>query len=236
MKKLLTVLLTVLCCASLFGCAATSPSEAIQSASAGGRFADQIADFEIWDSKNAIPDRAVLFVGSSSIRLWKTTESFPGLPVINRGFGGSQFFDLNGYFDRIVTPYSPEVIVVYEGDNDISDGKTSQEVLDGYMAFVAKVQEALPKTRVVFIPIKPSLARWELWPQMSEANMWIRDVAGRDPLLFYADTATPMLLQEGTPDPSLFLDDGLHLNAKGYALWTEHLMPVLRDARRIPLP
>lgn len=231
----LTCLVTI--AGVLAGCASSSTvTTAPIEEGAAGRFAAEIERFEQWDSKNAIPDRPVLFVGSSSIRMWPTAEHFDGLPVINRGFGGSQFSDLNNYFDTIVAPYEPEVIVVYEGDNDINAGKSSQDVLDGFMRFVEQVHNVKPESRIIFISIKPSPARWERLPTMSEANTWIRDVTTRDSRLYYADLATPLLTEEGTPDVSLFLDDGVHLNAEGYEIWSRRLAPILLNARRLPLP
>ena len=87
------------------------------------RFSDEIAAFEAWDAKNATPDDAILFVGSSSIRLWSTAEAFPDKPVVNRGFGGSELSDVMHFFDVLVARHTPTTIVLYEGDNDIEHGK-----------------------------------------------------------------------------------------------------------------
>jgi lysophospholipase L1-like esterase len=194
------------------------------------RYEDAIRSFEVWDSKNSVPESAVLFVGSSSIRLWTTHDCFPGLPVINRGFGGSHISDVNHFADRIVLPYKPKVIVFYAGDNDIAAGKSPQRVFDDYRRFVGLVHARLPKTRVIFIPIKPSLSRWSLWPQMNEANAMIRDFSEKDNRLYFVDTATPMLGRDGRPRAELFVEDGLHLNAGGYKLWTEVLAPIVDQA------
>jgi hypothetical protein len=194
------------------------------------RYEEAIRSFEVWDSKNSVPENAVLFVGSSSIRLWATRDCFPRFPVINRGFGGSHVSDVNHFADRIVLPYKPKVIVFYAGDNDIEAGKSPQRVFDDYRRFVSLVHAELPKTRVIFIPIKPSLSRWVLWPQMKEANAMIRGFSEKDDRLFFADTAAPMLGRDGQPRADLFVEDGLHLNAKGYKLWTGVLMPLVDTA------
>jgi lysophospholipase L1-like esterase len=149
---------------------------------------------------------------------------------MNRGFGGSHISDVNHFAGRIVLPYKPKVIVFYAGDNDIAAKKSPQRVLDDYRLFVSLVHAELPKTRVIFIPIKPSPSRWSLWPQMKEANAMIRDFMKKDDRLFFADTATPMLGRDGKPRAELFVEDGLHLNAEGYKLWTDVLTPLIDKA------
>lgn len=188
-------------------------------------FETEIAAFEKWDRKNAFPQGPILFVGSSSIRLWQTAEAFPGAPVINRGFGGSTIADVNHYFDRVVAKYKPRVIVFYSGDNDVASGKTPRQVFDDAQTFINRVHEELPDTRIFVLSIKPSLARQKSWPKMKEVNALIAKLAEDDEQLEYIDIATPMLAGAEQPPPDLFLDDGLHLNAKGYRLWNEVLSP-----------
>lgn len=194
------------------------------------RFAAEIKAFAEWDSKNAVPTEPVLFVGSSSIRMWRTHESFPDLPVVNRGFGGSHISDVIYYVDRVVLPYKPKVLVFYAGDNDIAGGKPAQRVLEDYRKFVKLVHAQLPATRILFITIKPSNQRWSLWPEMNKANELVRDFCGRDDRLFFADLATPLLGGDGTPQPDLFLSDRLHLSPQGYAVWARTLSPILSQA------
>ena len=123
-------------------------------------FENEIKAFEQSDKTNPPPKDAVLFVGSSSIRLWKTLEQdMPGMKVINRGFGGSQVEHSVRYADRIVLPYRPKLIVFYAGDNDIAAGKTPNRVLEDFKAFVAKVKTALPNTKILYVSIRPSVAR-----------------------------------------------------------------------------
>ena len=173
------------------------------------------------------PD-GVLFIGSSSIRMWKTLEQdFAGLPVINRGFGGSQIADSNHFAGRIVHPYKPRQIVLYAGDNDVAGGKSPETVLADFQQFLKTVRAKLPKVRVSFIAIKPSLSRWKLSGKMAMANSLVRDACGKDKRLDYIDIWLPMLGDNGKPRPDLFLGDGLHLNAKGYALWTSIVKPHL---------
>lgn len=194
------------------------------------RWEETIRVFEEWDRKNSFASDAVLFVGSSSIRLWQTRECFEEFEVINRGFGGSQISDVNYFAKRIVLRYEPKVIVFYAGDNDVAAGKSAKRVFDDYMKFEKLVHKELPDTRIIFISIKPSRRRWSLWNVMNAANMMIKDFSMRDSRLFYFDGATPLLDSDGEPKVELFLDDKLHLNSKGYEVWTKLLRPIIKEA------
>lgn len=201
------------------------------------RFQAEIEVFRQWDTKNAVPADGVLFVGSSTIRLWPTAERFPGLPVINRGFGGSQIPDATRYVQDLVLKHRPAVVVFYSGDNDINAGRTPDQVAADYREFVLKVLAARRDTRIIYLPIKPSPARWALWPTMRAANEKIRSYGegynsnrAGGPALFYADVATPMLA-DGRTQADLYVEDGLHLSVKGYDLWTRVLAPVIAQAR-----
>ncbi|MCI0491537.1 MAG: GDSL-type esterase/lipase family protein [Planctomycetes bacterium] len=194
------------------------------------RFDGEIRVFEAWDRQNSWPRDAVLFVGSSTIRMWPTADGFPGLPVINRGFGGSHTSDVNHFTERIVLKYRPRVIVFYAGDNDISDGKSPRQVFEDFRSFVSLVYERLPETQIIYLPIKPSLARWSMWPKMREANALVAALANDNDQIEYVDTATPMLGADGQPRKGLFIDDGLHMNETGYQGWVKILAPVVRDA------
>ncbi|NBC02716.1 MAG: hypothetical protein GVY20_03330 [Bacteroidetes bacterium] len=193
------------------------------------RFEEEINRFEEFDSKNTFPEDAILFVGSSSIRMWKTAEAFSDMPVINRGFGGSHFSDLLYYYDELVLPYDPSVVVLYEGDNDVASGKSNDQVFEDYLEFTDRLTSDFPDARLVFVPIKPSSSRWELWPQMKEANQRIKEQMSENDQFYYVDLATPLLGSDGTPDDSLFLDDLLHLNEDGYAKWNAEIRPVLEE-------
>ncbi len=179
-----------------------------------------IRAFEEADRKNPPPASPILFVGSSSIRMWDLPSSFPDQPILNRGFGGSELSDAIRYFDRIVLPYRPRLILLYEGDNDIGNGETPDQVVADYQRFAKLVRTKLPDTHFAFLPIKPSLKRWNLWPQMTRANEAIQQLCAEDDNLHYLDTVTPMLGEDGKPMPALFKEDGLHLNPAGYRAWT----------------
>jgi lysophospholipase L1-like esterase len=186
-----------------------------------------IRRFEEQDRKQPPPQGGVLFVGSSSIRLWDLAKSFPGLPVLNRGFGGSQLADAVQFAPRIVLPHKPRVVVLYAGDNDIASGRTPEQVFEDYRRFVAVVHAGLPAARILFLAIKPSFARWRLVDRMRAANRLIQEHATTDPRLGFVDVHTPMLGADGQPRRELFQPDGLHLSAQGYELWASLLRPLL---------
>jgi lysophospholipase L1-like esterase len=191
------------------------------------RWEKDIAAFQERDREKPPPQNAVLFVGSSSIRLWDLSKSFPDLQAINRGFGGSQLADVAHFVPRIVLPYEPRLIVLYAGDNDIAAGKTPERVLADFRAVERAVHTKLPKIRIVYISIKPSLRRWHLIESIRKANALIEAECKKKDRLVYLDVVAPMLGKDGKPRSELFADDGLHLNAKGYALWTDLLKPHL---------
>jgi lysophospholipase L1-like esterase len=201
-----------------------------QAASADpAKYAAEIKQFDAWDSKNATPAHAVLFVGSSSIRFWPTAERFPSLPVINRGFGGSEISDVNYYLKETVLKYDVDLIVFYAGDNDLAAHKTPQQVADDYKTFVERVLAAKPRVQILFIAIKPSVLRWALWPEMQQANALITEFSKSRPNLHVVDTASRILGPDGKPAPGLFQPDGLHLNATGYDAWTELVGAAIKD-------
>ncbi len=194
------------------------------------RWESDIAKFEAADKKRLPTPGGVLFIGSSSIRMWKTlAEDFPGTPVMNRGFGGSEVSDSLHFADRIVLPYKPRAILIYAGDNDIGHGKSAETVLADFQRFVAKVHAKLPETRIGFIAIKPSLKRWNLAGEMKRANALVEAYCAKDKRLAYHDIWTPMLGKDGKPRPELFLKDGLHMTREGYQVWTKVIRPFVEE-------
>ncbi len=191
-------------------------------------FASEIAAFEKWDHQNAVPRDAILFVGSSTIRMWQTADAFPELPIINRGFGGSTIADVNLYADRIVFKYKPRTIVFYAGDNDIAGGQSPDRVVSDFEKFAKNVHDRLPETRLIYLAIKPSIARWQLWPKMQEVNTRIKAIVDQNPHFTYVDTAPALLGADGQPDKANFRDDGLHMSDRGYAAWNKLLAEKLK--------
>jgi lysophospholipase L1-like esterase len=192
------------------------------------RWEKDIAAFEKQDMDAPPPRDAVLFAGSSSIRLWDLKKSFPDLDVINRGFGGSQIADSTHFAPRILLTARPRLIVFYAGDNDVAAGKTPEQVAADFQDFAALIHKELPKTKIVFLSIKPSPARWGMADRQKEANRLVEAYCKDHDYLTYLDVATPMLGEDGKPNKELFGEDGLHLNEKGYALWASLLQPHLK--------
>ena len=186
-----------------------------------------IRQFEEQDRKAPPAKGGILFIGSSSIRLWDLSRDFPDIQPINRGFGGSQIADSIHFADRIVLPYEPRTVVMYAGDNDIAAGKTPQQVHQDFVTFTQVVHKQLPDTRIVYIAIKPSLQRWKLVDTMREVNALIQATCQDDERLEFVDIDTPMIGDDGKPRPELFAKDGLHLSDEGYKLWTSLVRPHL---------
>ena len=191
------------------------------------RWEKTIQGFEARDAENPPAKGEILFIGSSSIRMWNTTKDFPEYTVINRGFGGSQTADSVEFAHRIAIPYAPRLVVLYAGDNDIAAGKSPEQVAKDAQAFFETIHAALPKTRIAYVAIKPSIMRWGMVDTMREANELIRTHTETQPLLQYVDIDTPMLGDDGKPRASLFIQDGLHLSREGYDLWNAIIRPYL---------
>ena len=190
-------------------------------------WADAIAKFEKEDKKMPPPKQGVLFLGSSSIRGWDVKKWFPDMLVVNRGFGGSQICDSTHYADRIVTIHEPRIVVFYAGDNDISAGKSPEQVRDDFHDFVEKVRGPQPDLPIVFISIKPSIARWKLADKIKEANRLIQEDIKELGNITYLDVWPAMLDENGEPREDIFVEDGLHMNEDGYKLWAELVTPLV---------
>jgi lysophospholipase L1-like esterase len=193
------------------------------------RWVSDIEQFEQADRVHPPVPGSIVFVGSSSIAMWETLEKdFGYFPVLNRGISGSMLADNVQSVYRIVLPYKPPLVVIYAGENDLVEGETPDRVLHDYQTFTSIVHRKLPTTRVVFVSIKPSIARDSLTGKIRETNRLISNFTRTDKRLGYVDVFTPMLDASGRPRRDLFLGDGLHMNARGYAIWREKIMPVLR--------
>ena len=193
------------------------------------KWAADIDKFTVADAVQAPVANGVVFVGSSSIRLWTTlAEDFPGVPTINRGFGGSEMADSLFYADRIVLPYKPRIVVVYAGENDLAAGKSPEVVLADFQAFRAKVHAALPATKIIYLACKESPSRAKVRAQVRQANKLIAADCATAPRCTFLDVATPMLTDTGDFRPELFREDRLHMLPAGYAIWTRLLAPLLQ--------
>jgi lysophospholipase L1-like esterase len=181
------------------------------------RFKDEVNQLIAGDS-TVNKKKLILFVGSSSIGFWKSLgNDFQKYNTLNRGFGGSEMSDLVFYADKLIVPYRPKQIFIYEGDNDLSNGKNPDEIVK------------LPrKTQVYFISPKPSIARWSLKAKYEELNQKLNLFAKKNKHVTFIDVWTSMLGPDGTVMKDIFIDDGLHMNTKGYGIWVRVIGPYLK--------
>lgn len=183
-----------------------------------------MATFASRDAETATPDGCVLFVGSSSIRLWSSlANDFPGVAVVNRGFGGSHIADSIVHFERLVLPHRPRLIVFYAGTNDIAAGKSPEQVAADFAAWCSRLHVERPGTKVVFVSLQYAPARWALRERMAAANALIAKFCAQDPRRGFIDTNPSTLAANGEPNGELYSADRLHMSAAGYAVWTRLL-------------
>jgi lysophospholipase L1-like esterase len=195
----------------------------------------EIAAFEAMDHSNPPPKNALLFIGSSTIRKWTTLAAdFPGRPVINRGFGGSEIVDSTHFADRIVFPYAPRMIFFRAGGNDLWAGKSPEEVFVDFKAFVAKVRTRQPETEIVFISWSPTPSRWTQHDKEKALNAMVAGYVRQTPHLQYIETYDMVLGADGQPRPELFVADQLHFNAAGYKLLADRVRLFLLKHPRDP--
>lgn len=173
----------------------------------------------IWDSSK----ETIVFTGSSSIRLWRDLEQrFPEHQIVNTAFGGSHSSDLLMYTHKLIVPYNPRIVFIYEGDNDLADRKKVPVIVSNIENIIAKIKESNPGTRIVLISAKPSLTRWSKRRRYHQLNEALRVLCEGDPSLEFANV-WDVMLTDGKVNPELFLVDGLHMNTLGYDLWYDVL-------------
>lgn len=187
-----------------------------------------MSDFDKRDQAEQVRPGSNLFVGSSSITNWKDIAAyFENAYVINRGFGGSRFKDLIYFSGRVITPYKPSKIFIYEGDNDIAGGMTAKDVMAQARLLRKKIEQALPGTPVVFISVKPSVSRWHLRKEYIKFNKSLKKFSKRTAQTEYADVWSAMLDENGVVRNDIFLKDNLHMKPEGYKIWQKVLAPYL---------
>ncbi len=189
-------------------------------------FRDEIQAFQHQDSLVPITPGQVLFVGSSSFRLWRDVQAyFPGTPIINRGFGGSCLTDMIYYEKQIITPYKPRKIVIYCGENDFaaSDATTANDVFIRFKTLFKSIRADYPHTPIVYISMKPSPSRRTLMRKIASGNEMIEGYLRRKRHTAFVDVFHRMLDEQGEPRRELFLDDQLHMNQAGYQIWASAL-------------
>lgn len=163
----------------------------------------------------------IVFTGSSSIKMWvNLADYFPEHRVINAGFGGSHTSDLLHYVDELIIDYKPHKVFIYEGDNDISSGKSIAQILVTMHDLVNTIKKALPNTEILLISAKPSISRWHLKDQYIHLNRHLEEYSQITDNVEYVDVWNIMLDENGNPKEHVFLEDKLHMNEAGYDLWT----------------
>lgn len=193
-------------------------------------FWNDIQDFKKQDSVSYPAKNAILFIGSSSFTMWKgVQDSFPSYTIINRGFGGSTLLDQIRYEKDIIFPYEPKQIVIYCGENDLasSDTVTAPMVFERFKELFQNIRKEFTDVPVAYISMKPSPSRRHLFPKMREGNQLIKDFLATQKNGVFVDVHQPMLNEAGQPLPEIFLEDSLHMNAKGYAIWKREIEPYL---------
>lgn len=180
----------------------------------------EINAFAEIDRRQTPPPNAILFVGGTSIRGWtKLRENFPRMKVINRGFGGARMDDVNFYFDKIVAPYNPKIIVLYAGEDDINEGIAPEKIVENFRIFASMVKEKLPKTELLFVSLKPNPARRHLNDKIIQTNSLMKAEIEKGAHAKFVDIFTPMHDDNGEMIMENFSEDRQNLNEKGYAVW-----------------
>ncbi|MCP5544346.1 MAG: hypothetical protein H7A49_10640 [Akkermansiaceae bacterium] len=220
----------ILCLAACWVCVSASWAEDATAVPAPrpdpARFAGEIETFAGQPPETG----GIVFTGSSSIRLWeRLREDFPGLPVVNRGFGGCVANDMVAYFDTIVARHEPKLLVLYVGTNDLHVPLSVEEAFADYRRFLGMVREKLPGTRIIVNSLKVAPSRMGQLPAVFEMNKRLRALAEGDGMIRFLDSTEYLMDQDGQPIKSLFRDDQLHLSPVGYAHWLILLDPVIRE-------
>ncbi len=188
------------------------------------KFQGEVAQIIAKTPAPAEKHQAYLFTGSSSIRLWDDLKAhYPNQTVINTGFGGSQTHELLQYTQELILNYSPKKIFIYEGDNDIAAGKSPLTILKTMQKLVGKIHGSLPEAEIIIISAKPSLSRWHLKEEYMNLNRLYKAYCHKEERVQFANVWDIMLNEKGQPKPDIFIEDGLHMNPKGYELWAEVL-------------
>ncbi len=197
----------------------------------GFPFDNEIREFKHQDSIRFPPKNGILFIGSSSIRKWTDLEQrFAGKPIIRRGVGGCELWQIVDYYmPYILFPYHPRKIFIYAGENDVAGGKSGTFVFAEFNKQLAMIEKQLPRAKVYFMSIKPSPSRAKHFGEVAKANALIKNYVAGKPNCTFIDVSSVILKDHSAvPDSSLFLSDYLHLNSKGYDKWQKVLEPYVK--------
>lgn len=193
-------------------------------------FANEIADFKKADSISKPPANPILFVGSSSFRLWPDIQSyFPGYTILNRGFGGSNLLDVIRYADDVIFAYHPKQIVIYCGENDIASSETvsADTVHNRFRQLFSMIRDRYPTVPIAFVAMKPSPSRYHLIKKVKNGNKQIKKFLSKQSNTAFINVFDPMLNKDGKPREELFVEDRLHMNPEGYRIWQQLITPYL---------
>ena len=194
-------------------------------------FRQEILQFQKSDSIVMPPKGQILFAGSSSFTKWKDVAMyFPGYPIINRGFGGASLVDLIYYADEAIIQYQPSQVFIYCGENDMADVDTVSPatVLLRFKTLHTILLKKLPRTtKIIFVSLKPSIARWHLESKFIQANQLIEGYIATQKNIQYLDVHTAMLDENKEVLKDIFIADKLHMNPKGYLIWQKQFAPFL---------
>lgn len=189
-----------------------------------------IVAFKKEDATKPPPAAPILFVGSSSFTRWTDVQgAFPGYPVLNRGFGGSSLPDVIRYFYDVILPYQPKQVVIYCGENDLasSESVTAAEVVTRFKTLYGMIRLNLPQATINYVSIKASPSRPQIATRLAEVNQSIKAFLKKEKKAGFIDVNTPMLDAAGKMREDLYVEDRLHMNAKGYAIWQKAIQPYL---------
>lgn len=200
----------------------------VRAQSLEARFEKQVQSYEAADKASPPPTNPILLVGDSQFFRWKTLqEDLPDFTIINRGIDSFQFSDILTFFDRLVLPYKPRMIVLHVGGNDVHNGKTAEHVLNDFKAFVAKVRAVQPKIPIAFSSITPGPGRWDEADRRKQTNKLIKDYIATQKNLHFIDLWDAMLTSDGKPREELWVADRIHPNHDGYLVRVKTMRPML---------
>ena len=194
------------------------------------RFLPEIQRFDSLDQANGLTKNGIVFTGSSSIRFWNSLkEDMHPMTVVNRGFGGATMPEILHFSGKYLFKHKPQIVVLYCGENDIAEGESPETVFGSFITFAKIMEKRLPDTKLVFISMKPSVARWNLWEKYKVGNELIQKFMSGKSNMLYVDAGETMLAADGNVKKDIFIEDGLHMNANGYAGWTKQMKPILES-------
>lgn len=191
-------------------------------------FWDDVQTIKAYDRIYAPPKNPILFIGSSSIRLWVDfTKTFKDYTVLNRGIGGAVTMDTERYLDDLVFPYHPKQIVIYVGENDLIKAVNAEAVFEDFKKLYTHLRTQLPVIPILYIAIKGSPSREKHFAKAVRANLLIQEYITEQQNIKFIDIFHPMLDVKGEMQPKLFKNDMLHMNASGYQIWDKLILPEL---------